>query len=158
MASKALTLFLIFSSIIYQGYSQSLDELLGNLGGNNAALKEAQCMQKLVPCNKYMKDSSNVAEECCAPMRELASSDQQCLCSFFNNQDMLNSLKVSKEDALKLPNACSVHVDIATCPADTKIDSSKMAPQQQGESSSATGLTRFGVPSFVALLAAAAAL
>ncbi|MED6167480.1 hypothetical protein PIB30_002961 [Stylosanthes scabra] len=156
MASKALTLFLIFSSIIYQGYSQSLDELLGSLG-NNGALKEAQCMQKLVPCNKYLKDSSNVADECCAPMKELASSDQQCLCAFFNNQDMLNSMKVSKEDAMKLPNACSVHVDIATCPADTKIDSSKLAPQQQGESSSATGLmTRFGVPSFVALLAAAA--
>ncbi|KAL4375038.1 hypothetical protein AHAS_Ahas05G0241800 [Arachis hypogaea] len=117
MASKVMfSFFLIFSSIVHQGISQSLEELLGGLGKNMGVVKEAQCMQKLVACNKYLKDQSNVPEECCGPLREIATSnDQECLCAFFNNQQMLDSMQISRDDAMKLPNACSVPVEISTC-------------------------------------------
>ncbi|XP_057760902.1 non-specific lipid transfer protein GPI-anchored 9-like [Arachis stenosperma] len=162
MASKVMfSFFLIFSSIVHQGISQSLEELLGGLGKNMGVVKEAQCMQKLVACNKYLKDQSNVPEECCGPLREIATSnDQECLCAFFNNQQMLDSMQISRDDAMKLPNACSVPVEISTCNnvqsppvSDINLDPKMFGPP--AESSSATGLIRFGVSSFFALLAAA---
>ena len=115
MASKALlSFFLIFSSCVHQGFSDGLDQLLGGLG-NFGAIREAQCMQKLLPCKPYLKSPTNIPPACCAPLSQMVTNDTECLCSFFNNQEWIASMNISKDDMLKLPNACRLAVDVSKC-------------------------------------------
>jgi len=99
MASKhILTWFLLFSSWVFVGYSQP------------------SCIQKLLPCQQFLKPpASTPTAACCLPLKEMVSGDPKCLCDVFDNPDLLKSLNVTQDDAMKLAKACAVNADISVC-------------------------------------------
>jgi len=106
---------MFLSSYLHVGLCQStLDQLLPGLGQGNF-LQDAQCMQKLLPCQSYMKSQTNPPETCCAPLKEMHDNNSQCLCSFFNSPSLLHSIGLSKDDLMKLPQACGIDTDLSGC-------------------------------------------
>lgn len=98
MASKhILTSFLLVSSWVFVGYSQP------------------SCVQKLLPCQAYLKAPSTPTAACCVPLKEMVSGDPKCLCDVFDNPDLLKSLNVTQDDAMKLAKACNVNADVSVC-------------------------------------------
>ncbi|KAF7813511.1 lipid transfer-like protein VAS [Senna tora] len=115
MASKfvILSLFLIFSSYFHLGLSETtLPQLSLNLAGDNM-----QCIQKLLPCQPYLKPllSGTPPATCCQPLMDMIAKDADCLCNVFNNPQMLQSMNVTKDEALELPKACGADVDVSKC-------------------------------------------
>jgi hypothetical protein len=45
----------------------------------------------------------------------MVSDDPKCLCDVFDNPDLLKSLNVTKDDAMKLAKACAVNADVSVC-------------------------------------------
>jgi hypothetical protein len=45
----------------------------------------------------------------------MVSGDPKCLCDVFDNPDLLKSLNVTQDDAMKLAKACAVNADISVC-------------------------------------------
>ncbi|CAA7032450.1 unnamed protein product [Microthlaspi erraticum] len=83
-------------------------------GGGNA--QSMPCIQKLMPCQPYLHSvTPPPPASCCMPLREIVENDVTCLCSVFNNVDMLKSLNLTKENALVLPNACGAKADVSQC-------------------------------------------
>lgn len=78
------------------------------------------CITKLLPCQEYMTGSAakatmKPAAACCVPLKEMVVSNTQCLCAVLNNQGILNTLNVTKDDALNLAKACGANADISVC-------------------------------------------
>ncbi|KAL2344132.1 hypothetical protein Fmac_005417 [Flemingia macrophylla] len=100
MASKVALSYLLLtrlfsSSYVHVGLCQqnSLDQLLpASFTGNGAFLEDAQCMQRLLPCQPYVKNPVNPSEACCGPLKD-----------------------ISQDDILRLPQACGIEVDLAKC-------------------------------------------
>lgn len=113
VVSSSLLLPLIFSSFLHVGFSDptSLDDLISAEGGN------IQCMEKLSPCRPYLKASVTgiPPPECCEPLMKMVSGDSDCLCNVFNDAQMLQSMNVTQEDALRVPKACGTEADVSKC-------------------------------------------
>lgn len=78
------------------------------------------CIQKLMPCQPYLHSATPPPPaSCCMPLKEIVETDVNCLCSVFNNVDMLKSLNLTKENALVLPKACGANADVSQCKAST---------------------------------------
>uniref|UniRef100_A0A5B7BCT9 Putative lipid transfer-like protein VAS n=1 Tax=Davidia involucrata TaxID=16924 RepID=A0A5B7BCT9_DAVIN len=107
MASKLfLSLFLMISSWVIVGFCQG-----GDSGGASMP-----CVQKLLPCQPYLKSlSSPPPSTCCIPLKEMISGDAKCLCEIFNNAQLLKNFNISQDDALKLPKACGTEANISAC-------------------------------------------
>ncbi|KAL9324427.1 hypothetical protein ACSQ67_009284 [Phaseolus vulgaris] len=167
-----LLMAIFFSSYLHVGFCQtSLEQLLPGLSQGNI-LQDAQCMQKLLPCQSYMKSqTSPPPDTCCAPLKEMHDNKSQCVCSFVNNPSLLRSIGSSKDDLLKLPNACGIDADFSACNSTGgSQDEGSSSPAAEGEgsvpdediseSTSSTkiitpyGISSFGVPGFAALLSA----
>ncbi|KAL6494366.1 hypothetical protein OROGR_031166 [Orobanche gracilis] len=102
--SKSISLlFILICSLAYVGQSQGGDSL--------------QCVQKLLPCQPYLKGSSAAAPpaSCCLPLKQIVSSDRQCLCKVFNDPNLLISLNVTRDDALNLAKSCGADADTSIC-------------------------------------------
>ncbi|XP_027357350.1 lipid transfer-like protein VAS [Abrus precatorius] len=178
MASKTLFSFflIMFSSYLHIGLCDNpptnLDQLLPGLG-QISVLQDAQCMQKMLPCQAYLSAPNNPPQTCCDPLKEMYDNKTDCLCSFLNNPQVLQSFKITKEDALKLPQACGITVDASLCstgstgatsqspqPSEGEDVASADESSKEEESTSSTkmitayGIVYFGVPGFVALLSA----
>ncbi|CAL0322276.1 unnamed protein product [Lupinus luteus] len=174
MASKTLLSFcIIFSSYIHQPFSSDsndLDQLLGGLK-QISALHDAQCMQKLIPCKTALNSSTinNPSPTCCIPLNEILTNDTECLCSFINNPNLLESMNVTKDDLLKLPDSCGLKADISICDkvassppsstsADPTVPADKAPPAEDSKSSTKMvtpyEIVHFCVPGFVALFTA----
>ncbi|KAL5079470.1 hypothetical protein RYX36_007891 [Vicia faba] len=95
-----------------------LDQLLPGLG-QSSVLQNAQCMQKLLPCQPFLKSPGNPPPACCTPLKEMATSESDCLCNVLSNPKLFMSLDVTKEQLVKLPNACGIDVDTSKCNAST---------------------------------------
>ncbi|XP_058722565.1 non-specific lipid transfer protein GPI-anchored 9-like isoform X1 [Vicia villosa] len=154
-----------------------LDQLLPGLG-QSAVLQNAQCMQKLLPCQPYLNSPNIPPPACCTPLKEMATTGSDCLCSVLSNPKLFVSLEVTKEQLLKLPKACGVDVDASKCnatttaaegttPATSASSTSTSTSEDEAaaeEGSEATtsatkmitpyGITYFGVSGFVTLLTA----
>ncbi|KAJ7975257.1 Lipid transfer protein [Quillaja saponaria] len=117
MASKPLlSLFLILSSWVFVGFSQSLDSILQQLTSPaGSSFDSMPCMQKLLPCQQFLNSHAPPPSSCCLPLTAMIKDDAKCLCSIFNNPDLLKSFNVTQEDALKLPKACGTKADISIC-------------------------------------------
>ncbi|XP_020222021.1 uncharacterized protein LOC109804578 [Cajanus cajan] len=121
MSSKVILSFLLItlfsSSCVHVGLCQSsLDQILPGINGQGAAiLQDAQCMQKLLPCQAYVKNPSNPPESCCEPLKEIHDNQKGCLCNFLKNPTFLQSVRASQEDFLKLPQACGIEINVANC-------------------------------------------
>ncbi|BAU02683.1 hypothetical protein LR48_Vigan10g036800 [Vigna angularis] len=156
-----LFMVMFFSSYVHVGLSQtSLDQLLPGLGEGNF-LQNAQCMQKLVPCQTYLKSQTDPPPEtCCAPLKEMHDNKSPCLCNIVNKPSLLQSVGVSKDDLLKLPQACSIEADFSSCNDTGGSQGEDSVPDKDIAETSSTktitpyGITSLGVTGFVALFTA----
>ncbi|KAK6921234.1 Bifunctional inhibitor/plant lipid transfer protein/seed storage helical domain [Dillenia turbinata] len=98
----------LFSSSAFVGFAQ-LDLLFSGSGDT------LPCVQKLAPCRPYLKSSSMPPATCCAPLKEMVSDDRACLCSIFNDPEILKSLNITQDQALQLPRSCGANPDISKC-------------------------------------------
>ncbi|PNX55900.1 hypothetical protein L195_g049533 [Trifolium pratense] len=119
-ASKAYLSFLLinlssFFHLCLCDGGGSLEDLLPSLA-QSAGLLDPQCMQKLLPCQPYLKAPNNPPPACCNPLSELAANSSDCICNLINNPKLL-AFEASKEEILKLPTACGVDVDASKCNA-----------------------------------------
>ncbi|KAL9311630.1 putative bifunctional inhibitor/plant lipid transfer protein/seed storage helical [Arabidopsis thaliana] len=74
------------------------------------------CLQKLLPCQPYIHSlNPPPPPSCCGPMKEIVEKDAPCLCTAFNNPEVLKALNLTKENALLLPKACGVNPDVSLC-------------------------------------------
>lgn len=108
---------IIFSLLGFVGFSQGrklsgLSDQEGTGGGSGASM---QCVQKLIPCQPFLKAPEKAPAACCLPLKQMVSDDTKCLCSVFNNPGMLSNLNITQDDALKLPKACGANADISIC-------------------------------------------
>lgn len=107
----ALFLLLIFSRI-FLGFSYDLDDFFKGIASDLIP----PCMQKILPCQPFIKLPGNPSPMCCFPLKEMLAGDLPCLCSFFNNMDLLKALNVTQSQALQLPKACgAADADISAC-------------------------------------------
>jgi hypothetical protein len=112
MASKhILAWFLLFSSWVFLGYSE-IGFGTARQGGSSGGANSTQCLLKLFPCQAYLKPPSTPLLVCCVPLKEMVSDDPKCLYNMFNNPDLLKSLNVTKDDVMKLANACNAVVSV----------------------------------------------
>ncbi|TKY44810.1 Lipid transfer protein VAS [Spatholobus suberectus] len=166
MVSKVLLSFLLiimFSSYLHVGLCEnSLDQLLPGLS-QGAFLQDAKCMQKLLPCQEYVKSPNNPSQACCAPLKEMHENETQCLCNFINYPQLLESISVSKEDIIKLPQACGINVNLSKCKTGGARGEDTVRGDDTAEVKDSTSSTKmitpnriiyFGVPGFVATLTA----
>ncbi|KAG5037300.1 hypothetical protein AAZX31_07G098200 [Glycine max] len=171
--NKAFFLFVMFfSASLHLGmFDTSLDQLLPGLG-QGAFLQDAKCMQRLLPCQEYLKSPNNPSPACCEPLKEMQENNTQCLCNFVNSTTLFQSLGGSKDEILKLPQACGINFDPSKCnntggggsQEQSSTSSSEgeyaVSEEETSESTSSTkmitphGIIYFGVPGFVALLTA----
>ncbi|XP_057767507.1 non-specific lipid transfer protein GPI-anchored 3-like [Salvia miltiorrhiza] len=114
------SLFLNFLVICWLGYSQ----VCGGAG------EPLPCIQKLMPCQAYLKGSAppSPASACCVPLKEMAAGDTHCLCAVFNNKAFLKTLNVTQEDALNLAKTCGATADISICSKEASPPSVPAAP------------------------------
>ncbi|RID48271.1 hypothetical protein BRARA_I04794 [Brassica rapa] len=88
----------------------------GGSGGGDA--RALPCIQKLKSCQPYLHSViPPLPASCCLSMKEMVANDAPCLCSVFNNVDMLKSLNLTKDNALDIPKACYADPDISLCKA-----------------------------------------
>lgn len=139
MGSKfILSFFLFFSSYFFLGFCDDqdhFDQLVDSFqdtlsqGVGSDMLKDAgklvgddpkmQCMQKLLPCQPYLHESSP-PETCCLPLKEMVENETQCLCGVLTNPGILTTFNVSEDDALKLAKACGASADESICNEGTR--------------------------------------
>ncbi|ESQ34976.1 hypothetical protein EUTSA_v10008878mg [Eutrema salsugineum] len=101
----------------------------GGGGGGGADAHSMPCIQKLMPCQPYLHSATPPPPPtCCMPLKEIVETDVTCLCSVFNNVDMLKSLNLTKENALVLPKACGANADVSQCKASSTGTTSPMTP------------------------------
>ncbi|KAJ0237580.1 Non-specific lipid transfer protein GPI-anchored 3 [Hirschfeldia incana] len=87
-------------------------------GGGGGDAQAMPCIQKLMPCQPFLHSViPPPPPSCCLPMKQIVANDATCLCSVFNNMDMLKSLNLTKDNALDLPKACGANPDISLCKA-----------------------------------------
>nr|DAD35740.1 TPA_asm: hypothetical protein HUJ06_006380 [Nelumbo nucifera] len=100
-------ILLLSSSWVMAGFSQEL-------GGNRPNVP-MDCLEKLLPCESYLKPPASPPPSCCIPLKQMIKDDLNCLCSVFNDVDLLKSLNVSQSDLLEHPKACGANIDISVC-------------------------------------------
>ncbi|KAM7471072.1 hypothetical protein LguiA_009255 [Lonicera macranthoides] len=120
-------------------------------GGAESALP---CIQKLLPCQPYLLAPTNPPATCCLPLREIITNEKECICSVFKNPEIMKSLNVTLEQALKLPKACAINnADASLCnnnaTAPTGSPATPSAPAPPKGSNAANGMISSFGGSFV---------
>ena len=100
---------------VFVGFCEGLD--LGNYleGASSGAALMPSCLQKLLPCESFLKSPDSPPASCCTPLTEMISDNPECICQVFDNSDLLKSLNVTQDQLLKLPKACGSNADISIC-------------------------------------------
>ncbi|XP_073048488.1 non-specific lipid transfer protein GPI-anchored 9-like [Primulina eburnea] len=101
ISNSFLLFFLLSCSWVFVGFGQGQGDTL-------------PCVQKLLPCQPYMKVDSPPAS-CCVPMKQLVADDKACLCKVINNPGILQSLNITKTDAVNLAKNCGASADLSVC-------------------------------------------
>ncbi|CAN8312470.1 unnamed protein product [Cochlearia groenlandica] len=117
----------------------------GGGGGGGGDAHSMPCIQKLMPCQPYLHAATPpIPASCCVPLNEIVEKDVTCLCSVFNNVDMLKSLNLTKANALVLPKACGANADVSQCKnsaGNTPPSTSPATPNTPPASSTGGGST-----------------
>ncbi|XP_022849803.1 lipid transfer-like protein VAS [Olea europaea var. sylvestris] len=146
MASKSFCFFfLVLYSWVFVGFSQG--------GGSNLP-----CMQKLLPCQPYLKSSSTPPPACCVPLKQIIADDSKCLCAVFNNPGIMKGLNATQEDALNMAKHCGSNADASGCKTASTPTVSPSPPSSNSSppaKSSASVLSYFGGSDSLPLAAAA---
>lgn len=108
MDSKLLmSLFILISSPVFVGMSLDIDA---------ATASAPACVEKLLACQPYLEAAPpSPPPSCCGPLKEIIDNDVECLCKVFDNAMLMETLNVSKDEALKLPKACGNEFDASFC-------------------------------------------
>ncbi|XP_073147790.1 non-specific lipid transfer protein GPI-anchored 9-like isoform X3 [Henckelia pumila] len=111
--------FLVICSLVFVGFSDQEG------GGDPLG-----CIQKLLPCQPYLKSQVTPPPSCCVPMKQVVAEESQCLCAVFNNRDILISLNVTQQDGINLAKSCEAIVDQSNCKKDapSPVSSPKASP------------------------------
>ncbi|KAG6675926.1 hypothetical protein I3842_15G129200 [Carya illinoinensis] len=154
-----LTLFLLFSSWVFVGYSQSMGLNTFVQGGSSGSAASMPCVQKLLPCKEYLKPPVSMPPtvSCCVPLKEMLTDDVNCLCRVFDNPEILKSFNVTQDDALKLPKACGANADVSLCKKGASPPASSATPppsSDDSKSAAAYGVSQFGGSGLAALILA----
>ncbi|XP_009360067.1 non-specific lipid transfer protein GPI-anchored 3 isoform X2 [Pyrus x bretschneideri] len=135
--SKHLLPFLFLSLFELFGVSHgrkltALPDKEGAAGGGSDS--SMQCVQKLIPCQAYLKAPEKAPSTCCLPLKKLVLDNTECLCTLFNNDDMLSNFNITQGDALKLSKACDANADISVCKKDAASPVSTASPSNNSNS------------------------
>ncbi|KAI4351047.1 hypothetical protein L6164_005435 [Bauhinia variegata] len=171
VSGSIFSFFLVFSSFLHLGFSnQNTSELMQSLTAMANSQTSTACMQKMFPCQSFIKNSTHPPESCCSPLKEVFTADTQCFCQFFGDSKMLQQVNVTQEDALKLPKACNLNPDLSACQKDASAPTTAAAAtggsntpnpsntdttNENPPPSSATKITRLGAASLISLVFAA---
>ncbi|KAG0491952.1 hypothetical protein HPP92_005012 [Vanilla planifolia] len=120
------------------------------------------CAEKLVPCANFL-GSSKPPESCCGPIKEAVKDELPCLCSLFNNSQLLKAFNVNVTQALELPKNCGIQSNQSICNStstSTKGSSAPLASTTTPASSSTVkpagsasrSLSCIGVPGLIGLM------
>lgn len=127
-AKLILALFLLTwtPSVFSENSDQAMENLLkglGNLvskaasetpgGGGNGGPDTVPCLQKLMPCQPFLHSPSPPAT-CCVPLKQMIASDADCLCTVFNNADLLKSMNLTQSQAMDLPKNCGAQAHLVS--------------------------------------------
>ncbi|KAF8014500.1 hypothetical protein BT93_H0342 [Corymbia citriodora subsp. variegata] len=125
MASNPLVLLLILlSSCVSIAFSESPTP--SPPGGDDDSLP---CITKLLPCLPYlMPNPPSPPAECCFPLKEVIATEAKCLCQVFNDEDLLRSFNITRDDALALAKACGASPNVSECKTGGAPDSSPATP------------------------------
>ncbi|XP_039126358.1 non-specific lipid transfer protein GPI-anchored 8-like [Dioscorea cayenensis subsp. rotundata] len=74
-----------------------------------------QCLQKLMPCEPYLKSTSPPPATCCVPLKDMVAHQPACLCTLYNDDALLKSLNVTKQDTLNMVGNCGAKADTSLC-------------------------------------------
>ncbi|KAF5202664.1 Bifunctional inhibitor/lipid-transfer protein/seed storage 2S albumin superfamily protein [Thalictrum thalictroides] len=72
------------------------------------------CASNLVGCASYL-NSTKPPESCCKPLRETVATQRECLCSLYNDPNLLQSLRINITQALALTRTCGASADTSLC-------------------------------------------
>ncbi|KAL0464141.1 UNVERIFIED_CONTAM: hypothetical protein Slati_0301700 [Sesamum latifolium] len=106
MAISRLTFsfFLLICSSALVGYCEGID-----------AAETMLCVQKLMPCQAFLKGSSSPETSCCTPLKEIVDNDSQCLCAVLGDESILKGMSVTPNDFLGLVKSCGANADTSIC-------------------------------------------
>ncbi|KAG8651603.1 hypothetical protein MANES_06G004400v8 [Manihot esculenta] len=85
-------------------------------------------MQKLMPCQPYLKLPETAPATCCVPLKDMITTEAQCLCSVLTNARVLQSFNVTEADAMNLLKVCGAQADLSSCKNATSPTSSPDSP------------------------------
>uniref|UniRef100_A0A7C9A1Y4 Bifunctional inhibitor/plant lipid transfer protein/seed storage helical domain-containing protein n=1 Tax=Opuntia streptacantha TaxID=393608 RepID=A0A7C9A1Y4_OPUST len=66
------------------------------------------CATKLTGCVDYLNGSRTPPPACCGPLKDAVTNERECLCSIYNNKDLLQALHINITQALNLPKLCKI--------------------------------------------------
>ncbi|CAI9113701.1 OLC1v1014354C1 [Oldenlandia corymbosa var. corymbosa] len=73
------------------------------------------CVQQLIPCQPFLKQTTTPPAACCIPMNELVKNSVDCLCQVINTPDILKTFNITQADAFHLANSCHANADPSMC-------------------------------------------
>ncbi|KAL7114587.1 hypothetical protein ACP275_04G129900 [Erythranthe tilingii] len=99
-----------------------------SVGYSQVAAGSLDCVQKLMPCQPYLKGSSPPPPGCCLPLRDIIAKDSKCLCAVFTNSALLKSLNITQNDGLNLAKSCGANADTSLCKTGAAVPSGSPSP------------------------------
>lgn len=67
------------------------------------------CVAKLMPCLSFLRSPENPpTAPCCIPLKSALVDDVTCLCSLFENEGLVRSFNITRQDLVGLPSRCGL--------------------------------------------------
>ncbi|XP_077236059.1 non-specific lipid transfer protein GPI-anchored 9-like isoform X2 [Tasmannia lanceolata] len=130
MESKLLLLGILLCSWAFVGFCQG--------DGGSGGTVSMPCVKKLLPCQPYLHSSAMPPPACCVPLKEMIQDDKKCLCDVLSNEAVLNSLNITKDQAMGLPKKCGDNASASDCGKNNGTATPPSIPTPPAPSSSST--------------------
>ncbi|CAL0311674.1 unnamed protein product [Lupinus luteus] len=75
------------------------------------------CAEQISQCLEYINSTTTPPNTCCNPLQNIYATQKTCLCQFVFTPGILESLGVTKTQALELGHSCGVEVSNTICRA-----------------------------------------